>query len=173
MSVGESNSGPLRISRSWFDAGTQGLGCGLVVVIVLLCAVGGGFVDNFLIARTMIYCGLGGSSSGALDLNQRFDLVWFQTTRFFLFPVVSVLSGMVSLLLNPLALWSPLGRWWITRLLLVIAAIFVTMMGPALLIIHDFATVATPAYYEIRGKGPSGLCDAENVPLWWPSWLPS
>jgi hypothetical protein len=172
--VGEDRrSGPLRLSCSWVDAGTQGLGCGLVVVIVLICAVGGAFVDQFIVVRTMIYCGLGGSASGGLDNAQGLDFLGFLPTRLIMFPVVAVLSGAVSLALNPLALWSPLGRWWIVRLFLVIAAVAVSMAGPVLLLLHDFATVGTPAGYPIRGSGPSGLCDGENVPLWWPSWLPS
>lgn len=167
-------SGPLRLSRSWFDAGAQSLGCGMTVVIVVICTIGGAFLDNFLVARARVDCGLGGSASGALDLPQRWELTGFLATRLIWFPIVSVLSGCLSLAVNPLALWSPLGRSRIARFALVIGAVVVSVMGPVLLVVHDFATIGTPSGHAVGSYvGDGGPCRPGNVPPWWPSWLPS
>ncbi|RCG29631.1 hypothetical protein DQ384_18750 [Sphaerisporangium album] len=154
---------PSRFSRTRLGAATQAFGCGMVVVIALVWAVGGAFLDNYLVAQARSYCDAG------WEPPHKLELLFFLPTRLLYFPVAAVVSGIASLLFNPLALWSPLGRWKTTRAIFSALAILVALTGPALLLLHDFATLGTLDGYP----GDSGLCPPDNVPPWWPSWLPS
>ncbi|MEV6985492.1 hypothetical protein AB0M95_30110 [Sphaerisporangium sp. NPDC051017] len=153
----------LRISRTRLGAATQALGCGMVVVIALVWAVGGAWVDNYLVAQGRAYCDAGWEPPHQLEL------MFLLPARMLHFPVVALVSAIASLLFNPLALWSPLGRWKVTRAIFSVLAIAVALAGPFLLVLHDFETLGTLDGYP----GDSGLCPPDNIPPWWPSWLPA
>ncbi|MFB4279146.1 MULTISPECIES: hypothetical protein [unclassified Nonomuraea] len=127
-------------------------GCGLSVIIAIVCATFGTFLDIHLVARAQRYC-LGDLSSG-----EKFAGTFWALSRIVIFPIVSVLSalGAQSFHLLTRLPW-PAGRIWAGAVLLAVT-IAGSVAGPTAMAWYDLATVGTP-----------GDC----VLPWWPSWLPS
>ncbi|MGW4895885.1 hypothetical protein ACWEQL_27065 [Kitasatospora sp. NPDC004240] len=50
-----------------------------------------------------------------------------------------------------------------------IIPVTLVLLSLAVLAVGCFALLGTPSGYP----GDSGLCPADNVPPWWPSWLPA
>lgn len=127
-------------------------GCAFPAIIALVFATVGTFLETSLVARAHVYC------AGDLSAGEGLAGTFWVFSRFVLFPVVSVLSALVSLPFQLLArLPRVAGRLWL-ELLLLLVTIAVSAAGPLALSLYDLATQGTP-----------GDC----VLPWWPSWLPS
>ncbi|MFI6295994.1 hypothetical protein ACIBEJ_30670 [Nonomuraea sp. NPDC050790] len=127
-------------------------GCGFPAIIALAFATVGTFLELRLVAHAHVYCA-GDLSAGENSAGS----VW-AVSRLVLFPIVSVVSALISLPFQLLARLPRLaGRMWLELLLLALS-IAVSAAGPVALILYDLATQGTP----------------DNCVLpWWPSWLPS
>jgi hypothetical protein len=127
-------------------------GCGFPVIIALAFATVGTFFEIHLVARAHVYC------AGDLSAGENFAGSIWVVSRLALFPVVSVVSALISLAFQLLARLPRLaGRIWLELLLLALT-IAVSAAGPVALTLYDLAIQGTP-----------GNC----VLPWWPSWLPS
>ncbi|WP_433257558.1 hypothetical protein ACQPYK_20870 [Streptosporangium sp. CA-135522] len=127
-------------------------GCGFPVIIALAFATAGTFFEIHLVARAHLYC------AGDLSAGENFAGSIRVVSRLVLFPIVSVVSALISLAFQLLARLPRLaGRMWLELLLLALT-LAVSAAGPVALTLHDLATQGTP-----------GNC----VLPWWPSWLPS
>ncbi|MFC4117130.1 hypothetical protein [Nonomuraea zeae] len=127
-------------------------GCAFPVIIALSFATLGTFFEIHLVARAHVYC------AGDLSSGENFAGSLWMVSRLVLFPVVSVVSALVSPVFQMLARLPRLaGRLWLELLLLALT-IAVSAAGPVALTLYDLATQGTP-----------GDC----VLPWWPSWLPA
>ncbi|WP_031171017.1 hypothetical protein [Streptosporangium roseum] len=122
------------------------------MIIALAFATVGTFFEIHLVARAHVYC------AGDLSAGENFAGSIWVVSRLVLFPVVSVVSALISLAFQLLARLPRLaGRMWLELLLLALT-IAVSAAGPVALTLHDLAIQGTP-----------GNC----VLPWWPSWLPA
>ncbi|MFI7460647.1 hypothetical protein ACIBUQ_00175 [Nonomuraea sp. NPDC049377] len=137
------------------------LGCGGVLVAVVLLAAAVAWADSQLVDSALSYC------FGDLDAGEALAGLVFLGGRWLLFMAVFLCGALL------LAGFRALGRradgsaavaafrvgFWVTAALLAVV--------PAGLILYAFATTGTPT-------GAAGLnCGVGNVPPWWPGWLPS
>ncbi|GLX94735.1 hypothetical protein [Herbidospora sp. NBRC 101105] len=122
------------------------------VIISIVCATFGTFLDIHLVARAQIYC------AGNLDAGAKFANAVWSLSRVVFFPIVSVLSAFAAQSFHLLA-WLPWAarRSWPIVILLVLTATG-SFAGPVAMIVYDLAAEDTP-----------GDC----VLPWWPSWLSS
>ncbi|MGJ6968617.1 hypothetical protein ACSDR0_42595 [Streptosporangium sp. G11] len=128
------------------------LGFGSLVIVALTCAMFGTFIDIIPVARAQHYC-LGDPSAG-----EGFAGFVWATSRLAVFPIVSGVSAIATLMINLLIrLPCFVGHGWLKVILLVLV-ILISIVGPMAMILYDFATGGTP-----------GGC----VPPWWLSWLPA
>lgn len=137
-------------------------GCGVAAGVMAGVGLGGAYLDYQLAAAARAYC------DAAFEAGGRFELNFLLVTRLGLMPVVALVTGMLGLLLYlVLSLPKAMGR--AGRVAGVVLGVAVALAGPIGLVLYDFAVTGTPAGYP----GDSGLCGPDNVPPWWPSWLPS
>ncbi|MFF3859228.1 hypothetical protein [Streptomyces sp. NPDC002209] len=104
-----------------------------------------GFTASRLAANARAYCDAGWEAGGKFELN--FEML-------FLVPGCAVLALVLALLTRRLPL--PV------RAVPILAAL-------AAVVVWYFAVTGTLDGYP----GHSGLCGPDNVPPWWPAWLPS
>ncbi|HEU5157486.1 MAG TPA: hypothetical protein VFU43_10860 [Streptosporangiaceae bacterium] len=64
---------------------------------------------------------------------------------------------------------TPLWRFAPSRALIRLLAVAAGAAAVGALVVFDFAHIGTLSGYP----GGSGLCTPDNVPPWWPAWLPS
>ncbi|MGW4792703.1 hypothetical protein ACWEPC_09875 [Nonomuraea sp. NPDC004297] len=99
-------------------------GCGFPVIIALAFATVGTSIELRLVARAHVYC------AGHLSMGENFAGSIWAMSRIVLFPVVAMVSALVSLLFQLLArLPRVAGRMWLELLLLVLT-IAVSAAGP-------------------------------------------
>ncbi|MEU7004661.1 hypothetical protein [Nonomuraea sp. NPDC046570] len=120
--------------------------------IAIAFAIFGTLLDIRLVAHIKVYC------VGDLSMGEKFAGLLWMSSRIVLFPIVSVLSAVFSLVFLLLARlpWVR-ARGWLEPILFALA-IAGSAAGPVALILHDIATEGTPPGCVLP---------------WWPSWLPS
>jgi hypothetical protein len=134
-------------------------GCAIVAGVAVGLGIGGGYLDYRLVWAARAYCDAGFEAGG------RFELNFFLLTRLGLMPIVACVTAALGMLLYVL-----LSRAGAAGKVVGIAlGVAVAAAGPIGLILYDFAVTGTLAGYP----GDSGLCGPDNVPSWWPGWLPS
>lgn len=134
--------------------------CGVAAGALAGLGFGGAYVDYRLVVAARAYCDAGFEAGGRFELN--FHLL----TRLGLMPVVALATGALGVLLY---LVSSRRKGRAGRVAGVVLGVAVALAGPIGLVLYDFAVTGTLAGYP----GDSGLCGPDNVPPWWPSWLPS
>lgn len=113
-------------------------GCGFPAIIALAFATVGTFLELHLVAHAHVYC------AGHLSAGENFAGSIWAVSRLVLFPVVSVVSALISLPFQLLArLPRVAGRMWLELLLLALT-ITVSAAGPVALTLYDLATQGTP-----------------------------
>ncbi|GAB1516282.1 hypothetical protein [Actinophytocola sp. KF-1] len=135
------------------------IGCAGAVGVVVAFGIGGAYVDYRLVWSARAYCDAG------FDAGGRFELNFHLLTRLGLMPVVTCVAAALGVL--PHKLFSRAGT--AGRVVGVTLGVAVAVAGPIGLVLYDFAVTGTIAGYP----GDSGLCGPDNVPAWWPGWLPS
>ncbi len=134
-------------------------GCAVFAGVAVGLGIGGGYLDYWLVWAARAYCDAGFEAGG------RFELNFFLLTRLGLMPIVACVTTALGTLLYLL-----LSRAGVTgRVVGAALGVAVAVAGPIGLILYDFAVTGTLAGHP----GDSGLCGPDNVPPWWPSWLPS
>lgn len=113
-------------------------------IVVAGLGVGGGFLDYRLVVAARAYCDAGLEADRGVGVRKSGRVAYHLVSR----------SG-------------AMGR--AGRFVGVALDIAVAVAGPVGLVLYDFAVTGTLAGYP----GDSGLCGPDNVPPWWPSWLPS
>ncbi len=135
------------------------VGCAVVAGVVVGLGIGGAYLDYRLVWEARAYCDAGFEAGG------RFELNFLLLTRLGLMPVVACVTAALGVLL-----YLPLSRAGTTgRIVGVALGVAVAAAGPIGLVLYDFAVTGTLAGLP----GDSGLCGPDNVPPWWPAWLPS
>lgn len=135
-------------------------GCAAVAGVVIGLGIGGAWLDYRLAVAARAYCDAGFEAGGVFELN------FLLLTRLGLMPVVALVTSGLGVLLY-VVLSRALGQ--AGRVAGVVLGVAIALAGPAGLILYDFAVTGTLAGYP----GDSGLCGPDNVPPWWPDWLPS
>jgi hypothetical protein len=135
-------------------------GCALTVLMIWI-GIGAALIDYRLVLASRVYCGAGADPGDVFALNLE------MLPRLLIGPAMAygpyLLVTFVGRSMSPL--WRFLPSRALIRFLAVLAG--VAVMGA--LIVFDFAHIGTLAGHP----GDSGLCTGDNVPPWWPAWLPS
>ncbi|MFD7625887.1 hypothetical protein ACFV7Q_07550 [Streptomyces sp. NPDC059851] len=114
-------------------------------VVVALVGAGAGYLAHALAANARAYC----------------DAAWEAGGRFGMFvQMVGLVPGCAVLAVLV---------WLLARRVHPMVGVAAVLLVLAVVVVWYFATEGTPAGY----RGDSGLCGPDNVPLWWPGWLPS
>jgi hypothetical protein len=135
-------------------------GCVLTVLMIWI-GLGATLVDYRLILAARLYCDAGAEPGDVFALN---------------------LEMLPRLLIGPILAFGPyavitfagrntpfLWRFLITRSFVRLLAVAAGLAAACGMILYDFANIGTLAGYPAN----SGLCTPDNVPQWWPAWLPS
>jgi hypothetical protein len=133
----------------------------VLAVLMIWIGLGATLVDYRLVLSARVYCGAGAEAGDVFALN---------------------LEMLPRLLIGPIMAFGPyllitfagrtaplLWRFLITRTFIRLVAIAAGLAAACGMVVFDFAHIGTLAGYP----GDSGLCGPDNVPPWWPSWLPS
>ncbi|MFJ2033781.1 hypothetical protein [Streptosporangium sp. NPDC087985] len=137
------------------------LGCGGVLGAIILLSAAAAWTDSQLVDSTLAYCFGDFGAGEALA-----SLIWLGG-RWLIFMAVFLFGALL------VAAFRALGKRAGDRAAVVAfraglwLGVVVLVAGPVALILYDFATTGTPT--GVRGIN----CGAENVPPWWPAWLPS
>lgn len=132
------------------SAGPAGPGC-LTPVLAGLGGLAGAYADYRLVAAARLYCDAGAEPGHMFALNLEMIL------RFVLLPLIC--AGLAA----------GATRASSRRGVRVALSVTVVLILVGAVIMVDFALLGTLDGYP----GDSGLCGPDNVPPWWPSWLPA
>jgi hypothetical protein len=143
-----------RISR---DSAT---GCALTVLMIWI-GIGAALVDYRLVLASRVYCGAGAEAGDVFALNLE------MLPRLLIGPAMACGPYMMVSFVGRNI--SPLWRFTPSRMLIRLLAVLAGAAAAGALVVFDFAQIGTLAGH----LGDSGLCAPDNVPPWWPAWLPS
>jgi hypothetical protein len=123
--------------------------------------IGAALVDYRLVLASRFYCDAGAEPGDifALNLEMPFRLLIGPAMAYLPYLLITFIGRSIS----------PLWRFAPSRTLIRFIAIMAGLAAACALIVFDFAHIGTLAGYP----GDSGLCASDNVPPWWPAWLPS
>jgi hypothetical protein len=138
----------------------SGTGCALTVLMIWI-GIGAALIDYRLVLASRVYCGAGDEIGDIFALNLE------MLPRLLIGPAMAY--GPYLLITFIGRSMSPLWRFAPSRALIRLIAVLAGVAAAATLIVFDFAHIGTLAGY----LGDSGLCARDNVPPWWPAWLPS
>jgi hypothetical protein len=127
---------------------------------MLPVGVAAAYLDIRLVYAARTYCDAGAEPPHLFALNLE------MLTRFLVGPALACIS---FVLINIPGRVSPLGRSTIGRTAVTVFAVIVALTSVGSMILYDFANTGTLNGYP----GDSGLCGSDNLPPWWPTWLPS
>jgi hypothetical protein len=137
-----------------------GIGCALIVLMIWI-GIGAALIDYRLVLASRVYCGAGDDTGDIFALNLE------MLPRLLIGPAMAF--GPYLLITFIGRSMSPLWRFAPSRAFIRLIAVLTGMAAACTLIIFDFAHIGTLAGH----LGDSGLCGTDNVPPWWPDWLPS
>ncbi|HEX6473014.1 MAG TPA: hypothetical protein VF069_28245 [Streptosporangiaceae bacterium] len=151
----ENRPEPRRADRIRRDA----TGCALTVLMIWI-GIGAALIDYRLVLAARVYCDAGAEPGDvfALNLEMLPRLLIGPALAFFPYLVVTFIGRCTG----------PLWRFAPSRTLIRFVAVLAGLAAACALIIFDFAHIGTLAGYP-----GSGICPHDNVPPWWPAWLPS
>lgn len=115
------------------------------VVVAALAGAFAGYLAHALAANARAYCDAGWEAGGKFELT--FEMIG-------LVPGCAVLAVLV---------------WLLARRVNPVVGVAAVLLVLAVIVVWYFATQGTLDGY----RGESGLCGPDNVPPWWPAWLPS
>lgn len=137
----------------------SGVGC-LVGLLMIPLGVVAAYVDVQLVYAARVYCDAGAEPPHLFVLNLE------MLPRYLVGPALAFVSFIV---VGIPGLVSPLGRSRIGGRVVTVLAVMVALAAVGGMIVYDFANLGT-----LNGHpGDSGECGPDNVPPWWPTWLPS
>jgi hypothetical protein len=123
--------------------------------------IGAVLVDYRLVLASRVYCGAGDQPGDVFALNLE------MLPRLLIGPVMAYAPYLLITFVG--RCMSPLWRFLPSRTLIRLIAVLAGVAAAGSLIVFDFVHIGTLAGLP----GDSGLCAVDNVPPWWPSWLPS
>ena len=123
--------------------------------------IGAALIDYRLVLASRVYCGAGAEAGDVFALNLE------MLPRLVIGPVMAYSPYLLITFVG--RSMSPLWRFSPSRTLIRLIAVLAGMAAAGGLIVFDFAHIGTLAGH----LGDSGLCARDNVPPWWPDWLPS
>jgi hypothetical protein len=134
----------------------------VLIVLMIWIGLGATLIDYRLVLAARVYCDAGADPGDVFALN---------------------LEMLPRLLIGPILAFGPyalitfagrsgvpfLWRFMISRTFIRLLAVGAGLAAACGMILFDFAHIGTLAGYP----SDSGLCAADNVPPWWPAWLPA
>ncbi|HEY7487601.1 MAG TPA: hypothetical protein VH912_24310 [Streptosporangiaceae bacterium] len=123
--------------------------------------LGAALIDYRLVLASRVYCDAGAEPGDVFALNLE------MLPRLLIGPLLAY--GPYALVTFIGRSMSPLWRFGPSRTLIRFIAVMAGVAAVCALVVFDFAHIGTLAGYP----GDSGLCGPDNVPAWWPAWLPS
>jgi hypothetical protein len=138
----------------------SGTGCALTVLMIWI-GIGAALIDYRLVLASRVYCGAGAETGDIFALNLE------MLPRLLIGPAMAF--GPYLLITFIGRGMSPLWRFAPSRALIRLIAVLAGVAAAGALIVFDFAQIGTLAGH----LGDSGLCGPDNVPPWWPAWLPA
>jgi hypothetical protein len=134
----------------------------VLAVLMIWIGLGATLVDYRLVLAARVYCDAGAEPGDVFALNLE------MLPRLLIGPIMAF---------GPYLLVSFLGRngapflwrFLISRTFIRLVAIAAGLAAACAMVLFDFAHIGTLAGYP----SDSGLCGPDNVPPWWPTWLPS
>jgi hypothetical protein len=135
-------------------------GCVLTVLMIWI-GLGATLVDYRLVLAARVYCGAGDGPGDVVALNLE------MLPRLLIGPLMAF--GPYALIIFAGRTGPLLWRFLVTRTFVRLVAIAAGLAAVGGMIVFDFAHIGTLAGLP----GDSGLCGPDNVPPWWPAWLPS
>ena len=138
----------------------SGTGCALTVLMIWIGIVAA-LIDYRLVLASRVYCGAGDETGDIVALNLE------MIPRLLIGPAMAY--GPYLLITFVGHSMSPLWRFAPSRVFIRLIAVLAGVAAGIALIVFDFAQIGTLAGH----LGDSGLCAPDNVPPWWPAWLPS
>ncbi|MEW1636950.1 hypothetical protein AB0469_23080 [Streptomyces sp. NPDC093801] len=118
----------------------------MTVAVATLGGAIGGYLTHLMAANARAYCDAGWEAGGKFEM-------FFQMVLM-LVPGCALLAALV---------------WWFAGRVNPAAGVAAVVLVLAVVAVWYFATQGTP----VGTRGESGLCGPDNVPPWWPGWLPS
>jgi hypothetical protein len=138
----------------------SGTGCALTVLMIWI-GIGAALIDYRLVLASRVYCGAGDQAGDVFALNLE------MLPRLVIGPIMAYSPYLLITFVG--RSMSPLWRFAPSRTLIRLIAVLAGVAAAGALIVFDFAHIGTLAGH----LGDSGLCARDNVPPWWPAWLPS
>jgi hypothetical protein len=138
----------------------SGTGCALTVLMIWI-GIGAALVDYRLVLASRVYCGAGAETGDIFALNLE------MLPRLLIGPAMAYGPYLLVTFIG--RGMSPLWRFAPSRALIRLVAVLAGVAAAGALVVFDFAQIGTLAGH----LGDSGLCGPDNVPPWWPAWLPS
>lgn len=158
----DAGSGPLADRPDWARRlrRPSGTGCALTVLMIWI-GIGAALIDYRLVLASRVYCGAGDGTGDIFALNLE------MLPRLLIGPAMAY--GPYLLITFVGRSISPLWRFAPSRAFIRLIAVLAGAVAAGALIVFDFAQIGSLAGH----LGDSGLCGPDNVPPWWPAWLPS
>ncbi|HZB29979.1 MAG TPA: hypothetical protein VE465_07420 [Streptosporangiaceae bacterium] len=132
-----------------------------MTVLMIWIGIGAALVDYRLVLAARVYCGAGDEAGDVFALNIE------MLPRLVIGPVMAYAPYLLITFIG--RSMSPLWRFAPSRAFIRLIAVLAGAAAAAALIVFDFAQIGTLAGH----LGDTGLCARDNVPPWWPDWLPA